>query len=102
MKSPVRSVAWLLPFLLTGCFELPFHKKHPRRPGCSRHAFIHRRPFNSSTSSFRPRIRSIAAYTIYNMREEAEPIPPPVRRRRPPNPDDAATAPEQRRLQPLP
>jgi hypothetical protein len=29
MKSPARSVAWLLPFLLTGCFQLPFHKKHP-------------------------------------------------------------------------
>ena len=27
MKSPLRSIAWLLPLLLTGCFGLPFHKK---------------------------------------------------------------------------
>ena len=26
MKSPSWYAAWLLPFLLTGCFHLPFHK----------------------------------------------------------------------------
>jgi hypothetical protein len=97
MKSPVRSVAWLLPFLLTGCFQLPFHKKQPvqtrmlaprAQPSQAIQLVSIELPLADSV---------IAAYTLYTITEEAQPIPPPVRRRRPPNPnpDDAVTAPEQ-------
>jgi hypothetical protein len=97
MKSPVRSVAWLLPFLLTGCFQLPFHKKQPTQarmlapraqPSQAIQLVAIELPFADSV---------LAAYTLYTMTEEAQPIPPPVRHRRPPNPnpDDAVTPAEQ-------
>ena len=98
MKSPVRSVAWLLPFLLTGCFELPFHKTQPQsrmlapraQPSQAIQLVDIELPLADSV---------IAAYALYTMTEEAQPIPPPLRHRRPlnpnPNPDDAVTAPEQ-------
>jgi hypothetical protein len=101
MKSRARDVAWLLPFLLTGCFQLPFHKKHPTRAQILAQLLA---PHSQSSQAIQlvaielpPGDTIIAAYTIYDMREETEPIPPPVRHRRPPspNPDDAVTAPEQ-------
>jgi len=97
MKSPVRSVAWLLPFLLTGCLQLPFHRKHPTQ---ARMLAPHAQPSQAIQLvdiDLPPADMVIAAHTIYNMREAAQPIPPPVRRRRSPNPnpDDAVTAPEQ-------
>jgi ribosomal protein S20 len=96
MKSPLRSVTWLLPFLLTGCFQLPFHKKHPAQ---ARMLAPHVQPSQAIQLvdiDLPPADTVIEAYAIYNLREEEEPIPPPVRHRRPPNPnpDDAATAPE--------
>ena len=96
MKSPARSLAWLLPFFLTGCFELPFHKTHPQptmlapraHPSQAIQLIEIELPFADTV---------IEAYELSNMDEEAQPIPPPVRHRRPPNPnpDDAATPPEQ-------
>jgi hypothetical protein len=101
MKSPARHVAWLLPFLFTGCFQLPFHKKHPTRAQMLAQLLAPHPPSSQAIQlvaiDLPPADTIIAAYTIYDMREEAEPIPPPVRHRRPPspNPDDAVTAPEQ-------
>jgi hypothetical protein len=96
MKSPVRSLAWLLPFLLTGCFEMPFHKTRsqarmlaPRaQPSQAIQLFEIELP---------PADAFIEAYAIYSMSVDALPIPPPVRHRRPPNPnpDEGATPPEQ-------
>jgi hypothetical protein len=95
MKSPVRNVAWLLPFLLAGCFGLPFHKTQPQ----SRTLAPRAQPSQAIQLvdvELPPADTVIAAYTIYNFREEEQPIRPPVRHRRAPNPnpDDAATAPE--------
>lgn len=95
MKSPVRSVAWLMPFLLTGCFQLPFHKKQPTQARMLAPRAHPSQAIQLVDIELPPADMIIAAYTIYNMREEAQPIPPPVRHRRPPNPDDAGTAPEQ-------
>jgi hypothetical protein len=97
MKSPARNVAWLLPFLLTGCFQLPFHKKQTMQ---ARMLVLRAHPslaIQLVDIELPPADTIVAAYTIYDMREEAQPIPPPVRHRRPPspNPDDAVTAPEQ-------
>jgi hypothetical protein len=97
MKSPARSVAWLLPFLLTGCFQLPFLKKQPAQarmlapraqPSQAIQLVAIELPLADSV---------LVGYALYTMTEEAQPIPPPVRHRRPlnPNPDDAVTAPEQ-------
>ena len=96
MNSPVRSVAWLLPFLLTGCFQLPFHKKQPTQARMLAPRVHLSQAIQLVDIELPPADAVVAAYAIYNFREEVQPIPPPVRRRRPPNPnpDDAATAPE--------
>jgi hypothetical protein len=96
MKSPVRSIAWLLPFLLTGCFQLPFHKKQPTQVRMLAPRAQPSQAIQLVDIELPPADTIIAAYAIYNMWEEAQPIPPPVRHRRQPNPnpDDAATAPE--------
>jgi hypothetical protein len=97
MKSPVRSVAWLLPFLLTGCFHLPFHRKQPAQARVLAPLARPSQAIQLIDIELPPADTIIEAYTIYNMWEEAQPIPPPVRHRRTPNPnpDDAVTAPEQ-------
>jgi len=97
MKSPARSVAWLLPFLLTGCFQLPFHKKQPTQARMLAPRVHPSQAIQLVDIELPPADMIIAAYTIYNMREEVQPIQPPARHRRPPNPnpDDAVTAPEQ-------
>ena len=94
MKSPVRSVAWLLPFLLTGCFQLPFHKKRPTQTRMLAPLAHPSQAIQLIDIELPPADMIVAAYTIYNMREEVQPIPPPVRHRRPPSPDDAVAAPE--------
>ncbi len=77
MKSPARSVAWLLPFLLTGCFQLPFHKKHPAQARMLAPRVQPSRAIPLVNIDLPPTDTVIAAYTIYNMREEAQPIPQP-------------------------
>jgi hypothetical protein len=94
MKSPVRSVAWLLPFLLTGCFQLPFHKKHPTQARMLAPRAQPSQAIQLIDIDLPPADMVIAAYAISNMWEEEQPIPLPVRHRRPPNPDDSVTAPE--------
>jgi hypothetical protein len=94
MKSPAKSVVWLLPFLLTGCSGLPFHKKPPVQ---SRMLAPRAQPSQAIPLvdiELPPEDTVVAAYAITNFREEVEPIRPPVRHRRPANPDDATTAPE--------
>jgi hypothetical protein len=97
MKSPLRSVAWLLPVFLTGCFQLPFHKKQPTQARMLAPRVQPSQAIQLVDIELPPADMIVAAYTIYNMKEEAQPIPPPARHRRPPNPnpDDAVTAPEQ-------
>lgn len=96
MKSPVRSVAWLLPFLLTGCFELPFHKTNPAKAHMLAPRVQPAQSIQLADIELPPADTVIAAYAIYNMREEVQPIRPPIRHRRPPveNAEDAAAAPE--------
>jgi hypothetical protein len=96
MKSPVRCVAWLLPFLLTGCFELPFHKKQPAQARMLAPRIQPSQSIQLIDIELPPADTVVAAYAICNMREEAQPIQPPVRHRRPPNQnlEDPAAAPE--------
>ncbi len=84
----------MLPFLLTGCFELPFHKKNPAQ---ARMLAPHLQPSQAIQLidiELPPADTVVEANTIYNLREEVEPIPLPVRHRRPPNPEEVETAPE--------
>ena len=96
MKSPAKCAAWLLPFLLTGCFHLPFHKKqqaqkHPLAPPLKPPQTL-----ELASIELPPALLVIPGKPIYNMREEAQPIKPPVRHRKPanPNPEEDANAPE--------
>jgi ribosomal protein S20 len=94
MKLPARSVAWLLPFLLTGCFESPFHKKQPANASMLAPSFQSLHSLELIDIELPPADMVIAAHALYNMRERTEPIRPLTRHRRQPNPNDAATAPE--------
>jgi hypothetical protein len=94
MKLPVRSAAWLLPFLLTGCFELPFHKTHPPQARKLAPRLQPSQAIQLVDIELPPADTVITAYTVYNIREEAQTIQPPVRRRRPPSADDPVAIPE--------
>jgi hypothetical protein len=94
MKSPAKSVVWLLPFLLTGCSVLPFHKKPQVQSRMLAPRAQPSQAIQLVDIELPPADTVIAAYIVYNFREEVESIRPPVRHRRPANPDDAATAPE--------
>ena len=96
MKSPAKCAACLLPFLLTGCFQLPFHKtqqakKHPLAPPIELPQTLELASVELPTD-----LLLIPGEPIYNMWEQAQPIRPPVRHRRPanPNPEEDANAPE--------
>ena len=94
MKSPAKSAVWLLPFLLTGCLRLPFHKKPPVQSRMLAPRVQPKRVIPLVDIELPPEDTVIAAYAVFNFREELEPIRPPVRHRRPASPDDAGTAPE--------
>jgi hypothetical protein len=96
MKLPVRSVAWLLPFLLTGCFELPFHKTKPAQAPMLAPRVPPSQTIQLVDIELPPVDTVIAANTISNMWEEAQPIRPPARRPRPSNQsaEDASAATE--------
>jgi len=94
MKLPARGVAWLLPFLLTGCFETPFHKKQPQANMLAP-SILPSQSLELIHIELPPADTVIAAHAIHNMREATEPIRQPARHRRQPNPNDAATEPAQ-------
>jgi hypothetical protein len=95
MKLPVRSVVWLLPFLLTGCFELGLHKAKPQARMLPPR--IQPSPAVQLVDIELPPVDTvIAANTIYNFREEEQLIKPAARRPRPLNQstEDASAASE--------
>lgn len=97
MKSPAGKVAWLLPLLLTGCFQIPFHKRHAAPATALAPSVRSRQTLKLIDVPLPPRDSVIAGYPIYNMPEQSEPIHPP-RRKMPdktPDTDDVANAPDQ-------
>jgi hypothetical protein len=94
MKLPVRSAAWLLPFLLTGCFELPFHKTQPPQARKLAPRLQPSQAIQLVDIELPPADTVITAYTVFNIREEAQTIQQPMRRRRSPNMEDPAAIPE--------
>jgi hypothetical protein len=96
MRVPAKCAACLLPFLLTGCFHLPFHKnqqaqKPPLAPPVELPQTLELASVELPTD-----LLLIPGEPIYNMREVPQPIKPPVRHRRPANPipEEDANAPE--------
>lgn len=100
MKLPVKSVVWLLPLLLTGCFHVPFHRSRsmPSRMLAPRMHPAQIIPL--IPADLPPAEMVIAGLPLYNMPEEAQPIfPPAAPRRRRSSPRDAVPAAEP---QPIP
>lgn len=94
MKSPAAKVAWLLPFLLTGCFQFPFHKKHPVPATALAPGIRPPQTLAVVDIPLPPKDSVIAGYPIYNMREKPEPIRPPRHKKQTVQEDDIANAPE--------
>ncbi len=96
MRSPAKRAAWLLPFLLTGCFHLPFHKNQQAQPPPLAPPIEIPPTLELASVELPTDLLLIPGEPIYNMREEPQPIKPPVRHRRPanPNPEEDANAPE--------
>jgi hypothetical protein len=94
MKLPARSVAWLLPFLLTGCFEVPFHKAKPATANALAPYLRPSHTLELIEVELPPEDTVIAANAVYNMWEVTEPIRPPVRRRRLQSPEETAVTPD--------
>ena len=97
MRSPAGKVAWLLPFLLTGCFHVPFHKKHPIPATMEAPSLQPSQTLKVVDVPLPPKDTVIAGYPIYNMPEESEPIAP-LRHKKPADKpgadDDVANEPE--------
>jgi hypothetical protein len=96
MKSPAKCAACLLPFLLTGCFQLPFHRTQQAQKPLLAPPIELPQTLELASVELPTDLLLIPGEPIYNMREEPRPIKPPVRHRRPanPNPEEDANAPE--------
>jgi hypothetical protein len=96
MKSPARCAAWLLPFVLTGCSHMPFHKTRPVQSQVFAPPIEPSKPIELASLELPASESVIPARPVYNMREEEEPIKPPVKRRKPSSKDaeEAANNPE--------
>ncbi len=94
--SPAKCAAWLLPFLLTGCFQLPFHKTQQAQNQALAPPIQPSQTLEVTSVEVSPELLVFPGEPIYNMRELAQPIRPPVRHKRPAslNPEDAANAPD--------
>jgi len=96
MKSPAGKFAWLLPFLLTGCFQIPFHRKHAAPAAALAPSVRSRQTLKVVDVPLPPKDTVIVGYPIYNMPEESEPIAP--RHKKTPDKgatmDDVANAPD--------
>lgn len=97
MKSPAGKVAWLLPFLLTGCFQIPLHRKHAAPAVALAPSVRSRQTLKLIDVPLPPKDSVIAGNPIYNMPVEPQPLHPP--RKKAPDKatdtDDVANTPEQ-------
>jgi hypothetical protein len=103
MKSPAKSAAWLLPFLLTGCFHTAL-SQDSRRPQPMLAPLIEpSQAIQLVDIELPPTMRSIPGKPLYNMREDDEPVRPPCRHWRRANPTEIVSGrTEPRRLNPGP
>jgi hypothetical protein len=93
MKSPAKCAAWLLPFVLTGCFHTPFHKNQSAQLIMAP-PIPHDQPMDLASVELPPALRLIPGRPLYNIRVHDETGRPLIRHRRPANPPDIEIAPE--------
>ncbi len=93
MKSPAKCAAWLLPFLLAGCFHLPFHKSQPAPPMLVP-LLEPSVPLDLAFVELPPTMRLIHGKPLYNMRVHDESVKPLIRHRKPANPPEIVSVPE--------
>jgi len=94
MKSPAKRAAWLLPFLLTGCFQLPFHKAEQAQQPPLAPPIQVSQPLELASLELPSAQTVLPGKPIYNMRLQALPIRPPVRRRKQATPEEATNNPD--------
>jgi hypothetical protein len=94
MKSPTKCAAWLLLFLLTGCFHLPFHKKHQTQNYPLAPPLKPIETIELASIELPPALLVIPGKPIYNVRVHSHPIKQRIKHRRPANPisEEASTA----------
>ncbi|MGB8029783.1 MAG: hypothetical protein WCF30_08955 [Terracidiphilus sp.] len=94
MRSPAKCAAWLLPFVLTGCFHLPFHKTSPPQPMLAPVVVVPLHPIELVSVELPPGVRLIPGKPLYNMRVYDETVKPPIHHRRQPNPTEIVAVPD--------
>lgn len=87
MKSPAKCAAWLLPFMVTGCFHMPFHKTPPSQPMLAP-LVLPRHPIELVSIELPPGARLIPGKPLYNISVHDETVKPLIRHRRQPNPTE--------------
>jgi hypothetical protein len=93
MRSPAKCAAWLLPFVLTGCFHMPFHKTPPPQPMLAP-LVVPLHPIELVSVELPPGVRLIPGKPLYNMRVYDETVKPPIRHRRQPSPAEIVAIPD--------
>jgi hypothetical protein len=93
MRSPAKCAAWLLPFVLTGCFHTPFHKNPPAQPMLAP-LVQPPHPIELVSVELPPAVRLIPGKPLYNMSVHDESVKPLVRHRHPANPTEIVGAPD--------
>jgi len=93
MRSPAKCAAWLLPFALTGCFKMPFHKTPPP-PQMLAPVVVPRPPVELVSVELPPGVRLIPGKPLYNMRVQDETARPLIHRRRQPSPTEIVDVPD--------
>lgn len=93
MRSPAKCAAWLLPFVLTGCFHVPFHKTPAPSPMLAPLvAPVH--PIELVSIELPPGMRLIPGRPLFNMRVHDETVKPLIRHWRAVNPPEIVNVPE--------
>jgi hypothetical protein len=94
MRSPAKCAAWLLPFVLTGCFHMPFHKTPPPQPALAPPLVVPLHPIELVSVELPPGLRLIPGKPLYNMRVHDETVKPLIRHWRAANPPEIVNVPE--------
>ena len=94
MRSPAKCAAWLLPFVLTGCFHMPFHKTPPPQPALAPPLVVPLHPIELVSVELPPGVRLIPGKPLYNMRVHDETVKPLIRHWRAANPPEIVNVPE--------
>ncbi len=93
MRSPAKCAAWLLPFLLTGCFHMPFHKTPPPQPMLAPLVTpLH--PIELVSVELPPGMRLIPGKPLYNMSVRDQTVKPLIHHRHQPVPTEIVGLPD--------